>query len=87
VAIHAVNPFGFAFGRRWNENNVDLNRNALLTQEEWDKVKSRDANIAGYQDFNSLFNPPRKPRQYLFELIEIAIAFVVRRKRRVGVCE
>lgn len=29
MLMHAVNPFGFAHGRRVNENNVDLNRNAL----------------------------------------------------------
>lgn len=27
VMIHALNPYGFAFLRRTNENNVDLNRN------------------------------------------------------------
>jgi hypothetical protein len=27
--VHALNPFGYAHGRRVNENNVDLNRNAL----------------------------------------------------------
>ena len=27
VLIHAVNPFGFSFLRRTNENNVDINRN------------------------------------------------------------
>lgn len=27
VLLHAINPFGFAWGRRVNENNVDLNRN------------------------------------------------------------
>ena len=25
ILIHALNPFGFAWRRRWNENNVDLN--------------------------------------------------------------
>ncbi|MFL6649752.1 MAG: DUF2817 domain-containing protein [Sulfurifustaceae bacterium] len=29
LLIHAVNPYGFAWLRRTNENNVDLNRNAL----------------------------------------------------------
>lgn len=29
VLVHAVNPFGFAHGRRVNENNVDLNRNFI----------------------------------------------------------
>lgn len=27
--VHSVNPFGFHRGRRFNENNVDLNRNVL----------------------------------------------------------
>lgn len=27
VAIHAINPYGFAWGRRVTEDNVDLNRN------------------------------------------------------------
>lgn len=29
VFIHAINPWGFAWGRRVNEDNVDLNRNFL----------------------------------------------------------
>ena len=29
ILIHAVNPWGFAHGRRVNEDNVDLNRNFL----------------------------------------------------------
>jgi predicted deacylase len=35
VLIHAVNPFGFAWQRRFNENNVDLNRNFLLKDETY----------------------------------------------------
>ena len=27
VLVHAINPYGFSFSRRTNENNVDLNRN------------------------------------------------------------
>ncbi|MEZ6089290.1 MAG: DUF2817 domain-containing protein [Pirellulaceae bacterium] len=30
VLIHAVNPFGFSHLRRFNEENIDLNRNFLL---------------------------------------------------------
>ena len=29
LLVHALNPYGYAFGRRANEHNVDLNRNAL----------------------------------------------------------
>ena len=45
------------FNRRWNENNVDLNRN-VLTEEEWDYVLTKQkANHAGYFDFDSVINP------------------------------
>jgi len=27
IMVHAVNPYGFAHLRRWNEDNVDINRN------------------------------------------------------------
>src|SRR5262245_12648489 len=30
VFLHGLNPFGFAWLRRFDENNVDLNRNFLL---------------------------------------------------------
>jgi hypothetical protein len=33
--IHGINPFGFAWRRRFNENNVDLNRNFLLANESY----------------------------------------------------
>ncbi len=36
--VHAINPFGFAWGRRTNEDNVDLNRNFL------DHAKQHPAN-------------------------------------------
>jgi predicted deacylase len=35
VLIHAINPFGYAWRRRFNENNVDLNRNFLLANEAY----------------------------------------------------
>jgi hypothetical protein len=35
VMIHAVNPYGFAWRRRFNEDNIDLNRNFLLANEEY----------------------------------------------------
>ena len=33
VIVHAVNPYGFACGRRFNEDGVDLNRNVLSDDE------------------------------------------------------
>jgi len=46
VLVHAVNPFGMAHYRRFNEHNVDLNRNALHP-DEWPALLARDPNIAG----------------------------------------
>ncbi|KAF0689532.1 Aste57867_19035 [Aphanomyces stellatus] len=57
VFVHAVNPFGFAKLRRFNEHNVDLNRNHL-TPEEFTAARARDPNHAGYEDISHLLNPP-----------------------------
>ncbi|MGV8997374.1 MAG: M14 family metallopeptidase [Parvibaculaceae bacterium] len=50
VFIHAINPWGFAHGRRVNEDNVDLNRNFL------DHAKPHPVN-AGYDDIYDALNP------------------------------
>jgi hypothetical protein len=51
VMIHAVNPFGFAWRRRFNEDNVDLNRNFLLAEEKF----------AGSPPLSSAFRSAMKP--------------------------
>lgn len=35
VIIHALNPYGFAWKRRVNEDNIDINRNLLLSGEPY----------------------------------------------------
>ncbi len=50
VFIHAINPWGFAWGRRVNEDNVDLNRNFL------DHAKPHPEN-PGYEDIYEALNP------------------------------
>jgi predicted deacylase len=35
IFIHAMNPFGFAWQRRFNEDNIDLNRNFLLAEQAY----------------------------------------------------
>lgn len=59
VLVHAVNPSGMKNYRRFNENNVDLNRNAISNFEDF--LKTRDPNIANYDDFRNLAAPERKP--------------------------
>lgn len=41
VFVHGLNPYGFAKLRRWNENNVDLNRNLLTPSMFQHKRHSR----------------------------------------------
>jgi len=38
-----MNPSGFDKDRRYNENNIDLNRN-LLTEKEFEEMSKRDPN-------------------------------------------
>ena len=55
--VHAVNPYGFHFNRRFNENNVDLNRNWMWTEDEWAKALGREPNAHGYETMSSFLNP------------------------------
>ena len=50
LLIHAINPYGFASLRRWNEDNVDLNRNFL------DHSKPYPRN-SGYEQLADTINP------------------------------
>ena len=58
VLIHAVNPFGMAYGRRWNEAGVDLNRNALKLSEPFEGLVDRRRDVEdAYAELSSLLNP------------------------------
>jgi len=64
VLIHAVNPFGMAWLRRVNENNVDLNRNFLAPGEPFSGAPK------GYAELDSILNPkgpPRTPDFFYFQ--------------------
>ncbi len=58
VLIHSVNPFGFSQLRRFNEDNVDLNRN----------FHSHLADFTGapdtYAGLNAFLNPPSPPSRF-----------------------
>ncbi|OWK43951.1 DUF2817 domain-containing protein [Fimbriiglobus ruber] len=58
VFVHAVSPHGFAHGRRFDENNVDLNRNFLL-----DGVPFRGSPPT-YALVDSTLNPPGPPNRW-----------------------
>jgi hypothetical protein len=63
VFIHALNPYGFAWSRRFDADNIDPNRNFLLPGEAYSGSPN------GYKDFDSLLNPKRPPSNWdLFPL-------------------
>lgn len=55
VLIHALNPYGFAWRRRVNEDNVDLNRNFLLAGKPYGGAPQ------AYRELDGLLNPRRAP--------------------------
>lgn len=62
VFIHGLNPYGFAWRRRFNESNVDLNRNFLLPGEAFRGSPTK------YAELNLLLNPSHPPSRYDFFL-------------------
>ena len=57
VLLHALNPFGVAWVRRANEENVDLNRNFL------DEGETYAGSPARYAAYDALLNPKHPPRR------------------------
>lgn len=57
VLVHALNPYGFAWTRRVDQDNVDLNRNFLVPGQPY--TGSPD----GYAALDGLLNPRRPPRR------------------------
>lgn len=51
VFMHALNPYGFAHGRRFDAENIDPNRNFLLPGETFGGAP------AGYAELDPLLNP------------------------------
>lgn len=65
ILIHALNPWGMRWRRRWNEDGVDLNRNFLAHSA--DHTAAHSAAYAGapeaYRRLDPLLNPPSPPRR------------------------
>lgn len=53
--LHGLNPYGFAWLRRFNENNIDPNRNFLLAGEKYEGAPE------GYSRLDPFLNPRRPP--------------------------
>ena len=72
VHVHGVNPFGFAWRRRWNEENIDLNRNFLRPLELYQGAPN------GYRDLDDFLNPKSGPRP--FELFPLRAMWIICRR-------
>jgi hypothetical protein len=70
VMIHAVNPYGMAWLRRFNEDNIDLNRNMLRDGEGY------AGSPEGYDRLDRLINPPSPPTPWEPVLLKFAAAIV-----------
>ena len=53
VLVHGLNPFGFAWLRRTDEQNVDLNRNFLIESDGF------AGSPMGYAELDPILNPQR----------------------------
>jgi hypothetical protein len=55
ILVHALDPYGFAWLRRFDERNIDLNRNFLINGERYQGAPTRYAQLDG------LLNPRHAP--------------------------
>lgn len=70
VIIHALNPFGFSWNRRCNEDNIDLNRNFLLENEKY------EGSPINYGIFNDFLNPESAPSKHEPFLIKVLLLII-----------
>ena len=56
--LHALNPYGMAYRRRVNEDNVDLNRNFLPENDSFIGAPAK------YAALNGLLNPVKPPNRF-----------------------
>ena len=87
IMAHALNPFGFAWLRRWNENNVDLNRNFLDDRIFVEADPSYCESRAAYERISSFLNPASPPSRWeayrlkaLFQVV--STGYAARRRAR-----
>ncbi len=78
VLAHVLNPYGMAWLRRANENNVDLNRNFLRQDERW-----QGAPVL-YPRLDPLLNPPTPPAPdgFRLRLALVALRYGLRAPRQ-----
>ena len=61
VMLHALNPYGFAWDRRADQDNIDLNRNCLIIPPD-----AYAGSPPGYAEVDPLINPTTPPGLFDF---------------------
>ena len=67
VLVHVLNPYGMTWLRRFNENNVDLNRNFLAGDEDYAGAPE------AYGKLNTFLNPSTSPSADFFYLRAVGL--------------
>ena len=67
VLVHVLNPYGMTWLRRFNENNVDLNRNFLAGDEDYAGAPE------SYAKLNTFLNPSTLPSADFFYLRAVGL--------------
>ena len=70
VFLHGLNPFGFAWLRRVDENNVDPNRNFLLPGEQFEAT---DQTYARLDRFLNLRRPPARWDMFMLNALPVIV--------------
>jgi hypothetical protein len=68
IFVHILNPYGMAWLRRCNENNVDLNRNFLNVEASAAESQRLQVAFDSYRKFDSFLNPQSPPAIDLYTL-------------------
>lgn len=71
VLVHALNPWGFSCGRRFDHNNIDCNRNFLLPGADYSGSPEL------YRELDSFLNPKRRP--HLVDSFFVEAFWLIRR--------
>ena len=78
LLVHAINPFGMKFRRRYNENNIDLNRN-FVWNEDFKSKENPD-----YESLAPMLNPARPIENLLLGDANF-VSFLVRMILQLGI--
>ena len=78
LMVHTLNPYGMAWLRRVNENNVDLNRNFMASEEQ------RNGASEIYRKLDSFLNPKSQPSADLFyvKIVYYALRYGVKQLKQ-----